>query len=513
MYNAYPYYGDSDYYVTVANTTSGGAANAYASLESEVKSDSTSVRLNASGTYQTNKVVATTTYPNSSTGTNVTGTFSKYIANDTVFTAVEGVKSDIASKTATGSMKMAMGDPKFVAIVYKSNSNKAAYVVYAASDLGGAVSGSDNIIYVDGTQGFTKNTTDSTTNANVYAMSDNSSESIIIDGTDSYDGFYSYSTTSKNYYKLSAKSGTNITTNIGNSTDGYVDNLAVTYYDSDSNIISGTTGYIDGVKYGDAKVIDVRSAAEKDADVYTDSITSVNALNNAMKKCTANGTTSGVTLDVYVNDGKITFIAVEAIANTAGATTYTMTAATGTTVSLNNSTYASTVNATPGQTVYVKVTDTNTSFAFTTPIASAVTTVTAPATGVSAVYSFAAPAAATTIAGTAKHAVAYTVDPAPTFTATGSKLAMAELTLKPTDPTVLGDLDGTMTLTVYSANSVTGKFDISEKTMNVTVTDGVAAAIDIMTGLTPTAKYQVGYSITIDGVVVSGQSSTLTVEA
>ena len=124
-FNAVPFYGNKDYNVTIAKATAqndGGYA-----LVDDIDADASSIKVQNAKTYTGTSSAASK------------ATTKLYLNDKTSFVAAEDVKGDIAVKTATGSMKMSEKDPGYVAVIFKNDGNKAAYVVYAGADLGSAL--------------------------------------------------------------------------------------------------------------------------------------------------------------------------------------------------------------------------------------------------------------------------------------------------------------------------------------------------------------------------------------
>lgn len=275
-YNGVKFTGNSDWDV-YADTT----------LYDDVDSDDSSIKLTKGNSYER-----------------------LYLNSKTFFVAAEDVKGDLAVTTATGVMKMNKNDPTFVAVITEDGSNKASYVVYAGGDLGSAVS-SDNVVYLAAGQDFDQNTSDDTTNASLWFMETLTEEDVVLDGLfeDEDRGFYTYDVDSDDVYDLD--DATEITAKVDDDTDGYAMNLVVSdtrkSYNDDNHLLS-VGNYFDDVSYADAKIVDTRSSADKNNDVYTSTISTVSAFERAMDK-------GDVTIDVYVEDGDIVFIAIYDVEN------------------------------------------------------------------------------------------------------------------------------------------------------------------------------------------------------
>ena len=289
-FNAVPFYGNKDYNVSIATK-----------LADDVDADASSVKLGGT----------VTTYNNN--GSTATTTKDKLYLNDkTSFVAAEDVKGDIAVKTATGSMKMSEKDPGYVAVIFKNDGNKAAYVVYAGADLGSAVS-SEDVVYLVGDQDFDINTKEDTTNAKLWFMDGMTEKDVVVDGTLDSDsqGFYTYDVNSDDEYTLEDNADS-ITANVDDDTDGVASITVYSdEYNGDNHLLSDGS-HFDDVSYADAKIIDARTDDAKDASAYSGTISSVGALESALDKVDASNASSakGIKLDVYVKDGDILFIAV-----------------------------------------------------------------------------------------------------------------------------------------------------------------------------------------------------------
>ena len=290
-FNAYAYTGDNKYAVSTGTT-----------LADDVKSDSASITL--AGT--------------------TTGTKTKlYFTNKTNCIAAEDVKGDLSVKTAVGAMSCAKGDPTKVYVVYDKNNRDAAYVVYAGKNLGTAV-GSDDVVYVNGTQDFDINTSADTTAANLWFMKDVASNDVTLDGTGygtSDGGFHLYSTNSDGNVELKdydRQIGVNIESGASDKVDSNTTGCAqivigdgvTDSYNKNNKVVS--VGKFDDVSYADAKVLDTRTSSDRANDVYDSVIRSISNLESALDK---NG--NKVTLDVFVKDGDIIFIAVVGMTGTA----------------------------------------------------------------------------------------------------------------------------------------------------------------------------------------------------
>ena len=140
-------------------------------------------------------------------------------------------------------------------------------------------------------------------------------------------GFYTFTTDKDDIYTLSAATSSEITSKVNKNTEGWAQ-IQVTSFEDGSYVLSAAN--FDDVDYENATVIDSRGSSTRDKDVYTGKITSVSDLNKALNKVdnygaennkkawndeSAPAAEKGIVLDVYVEDGKITFIAVVSVRN------------------------------------------------------------------------------------------------------------------------------------------------------------------------------------------------------
>ena len=280
-YNARVFTGNSDWDVHTGASYNGNL------LQQDVESDSTAIRLytNASG-----------------------NTARYYFKDNTSFVAAEDDQDDLEVSVTTGVMTMAAGDPDWVAVITESGSNDASYVVFAGADLGSAVA-SDSIVYVAKNQDFDTNTRDDTTNAALWFMETMTEEASVLDGTygKSDKGFYTYSVDDDGVYDLTDDAPA-ISATIDDE-DGVLENVVVNEnnYNENNHLLYGVS-YFDDTRYGDARIIDTRSSSDKNEDVYTGTISTVSAFERAMSR-------GDVTIDVYVEDGDILFIAIVDVEN------------------------------------------------------------------------------------------------------------------------------------------------------------------------------------------------------
>ena len=241
-----------------------------------------------------------------------------YLDDSTFFISVEKSGADIDVKTATGVMSMdcdsASGDVKAIVI---ANDNDALVVIYIGDDLNGATSAAD-IVYLD-SDANTENKDG--WEGSLWFMDELNNEDVTIDQAGApTQGFYRYTMNSDGIYELKSASGDKIGAGeVGSSTSGTATGVyfttarsnAVTApsegQDADGNTYYNTVVFV-GTSMSGATVIDTRSSSAMKADDYSNEI-------NTTSKLVATLNKGYVKADVYVEDGKVTFIAVTECAN------------------------------------------------------------------------------------------------------------------------------------------------------------------------------------------------------
>ena len=241
-----------------------------------------------------------------------------YLDDSTFFISVEKLGADVDVKTATGVMSMdcdsASGNVKAIVI---ANDNDALVVIYVGNDLNGATSAAD-IVYLDG-DANTENKDG--WEGSLWFMDELNNEDVTIDQAGApTQGFYRYTMNSDGIYELKSASGDKIGAGeVGSSTSGTATGVyfttarsnAVTApskgQDADGNTYYNTVMFV-GTSMSGATVIDTRSSSAMKADDYSNEINTTSKLVAALNK-------GYVKADVYVEDGKVTFIAVTECAN------------------------------------------------------------------------------------------------------------------------------------------------------------------------------------------------------
>ena len=241
-----------------------------------------------------------------------------YLSDSTFFISVEKKGADVDVKTATGKMSMDCNEKNgSVKAIVIANDNDALVVIYVGDDLNGATS-ADDIVYLDG---------DSNTenkdgwDGSLWFMEGLKNEDVTIDQAGApTQGFYRYTVNADGIYKLKSASGDAIKdgTEVSSSTSGTASvtfttarSNAVTApsqgQDADGNTYYNTVVFV-GTSMSGATVIDTRSSSAMKADDYSNEINTTAKLVAALNK-------GYVKADVYVEDGKVTFIAVTECAN------------------------------------------------------------------------------------------------------------------------------------------------------------------------------------------------------
>ena len=239
-----------------------------------------------------------------------------YLSDSTNFISVEcDANYNIDVKTATGVMSMDKDKSADLKVTVIHNDKKdALYVIYTGTALKGATS-SSSIVYLDG-QPDTKNKDG--WEGSVWFMDGLKNQDVTADSAYAQ-GFWRYTVNSDGVYELSNMNADKASTDAA----GYLASDAtgvaadVCFTTAKNTVITNGTATVDGTKYYDtikfvgvsmsgATVIDTRSSSDMKADVYSNEINSTSKLVTALNK-------ANVAADVYVENGKITFIAVKAV--------------------------------------------------------------------------------------------------------------------------------------------------------------------------------------------------------
>jgi hypothetical protein len=350
------------------------------SLSADVTKDSTSVKFAAAA--------------NNTTTPSAVKTSKLYFTSATTFLSIEDTGDDLSVSTATGLMKVSAATSGLtVYAIFKDGETEASYILYVAKELNTAAAASD-ILYLQAA-GKVVSTADDTYTGKVYFMDKVSADATSITMKDSYDqGFYKYSVDTKNVYTLSS------TTPLGaytTSADGF---MAITadsaYYNSTSSkymLSASGVADLDDVDYTNAVIYDSRDADDDmPYDVYSGEITSASQLKSAIGKGT-------VDMDVYFDNGDITFICVTAVEDAVKYSVAAPTIVAGSTSNTANYSVATSYTAPVGAGTVITITLTGASGAVAQNVAVAAT-----GTGVTV-----SPASFSTVAGAGTYTVEVTV--------------------------------------------------------------------------------------------------------
>ena len=236
-----------------------------------------------------------------------------YVEDSTSFISVDGTGADLEVKTATGAMSMATTNVTNVIVITNKGSDDALFVIYVGTDLKGATSAAD-IVYLDGTPN-TENKDG--WEGSLWFMDDMKNEDVTLDEQDGQ-GFYRFTVNSDGVYELTAYDSDEIAgEEVDSSTSGYA--MGTVFTTAKGTTVSGSAkvaadddGYYEiatfvGVSMSGATVIDTRTSSEMKNDAYSNEINTTTKLVAALSK----NDVANVVADVYVDDGKITFIAVK----------------------------------------------------------------------------------------------------------------------------------------------------------------------------------------------------------
>ena len=232
-----------------------------------------------------------------------------YLEDTTNFIAVEDTGANIDVKTATGTMSMAKDSVTNVIVI--ANDNDALYVIYVGTELKGATSSAD-IVYLDAQP---KSENKDGWEASLWFMDGLKNEDVTSDD-DYAQGFYRFTVNSDGIYELNKYDSDDKidTAEVESDTTGYTVGTTFTTaknnvitapakgQDADGNTYYNTVEFV-GVSMSGATVIDTRTSSAMKADDYSNEINTTSKLVSALNK-------GYVKADVYVEDGKITFIAV-----------------------------------------------------------------------------------------------------------------------------------------------------------------------------------------------------------
>ncbi|MBR3641132.1 MAG: S-layer homology domain-containing protein, partial [Oscillibacter sp.] len=231
-----------------------------------------------------------------------------FFGEKTRFIAAEGKANKLSVRTATGGMSMKNNSVKVYA-VYEDEAKMSAVVLYAGDKLESAVD-SGSVVYL---AAKTTNAVADGYRSTLYFMKDKSSSSVVI-ADEQARGFYTYAVNADDAYELTdfAPLPNNTDTSDedvkGCAMDVMItENIDEMLYGSTRDSGSGVVTF-NYLSFSGAKVIDSRRSDERDKDDFGDVIETAEDLRRAIEY-----KESDVVADLYVEDGKVTFVNVTAM--------------------------------------------------------------------------------------------------------------------------------------------------------------------------------------------------------
>ena len=224
-----------------------------------------------------------------------------YLNDQTKYILVEADKSDIDVKVYTGGANVEDdGITAYVMYTKSGTAKVAAYVLLAAGDIKGQTDISD-VVYLASTPNVKVNDGWRT---DLYLMDGTVLEDVTVTGTTAPTGrtFYTY-TEEDGLYTLD--SYTDEPADVADYEDGtgaIEDKLIDSIYNDGLTLVYTGNSIVD-VDASAAKIVDTRSASDRDADAYTTEITTLAQLSTAVKR-------GAVLVDVFLDDGEVKLIAV-----------------------------------------------------------------------------------------------------------------------------------------------------------------------------------------------------------
>ena len=288
---AYNHAADNSYYVTTATTLAGSE---------DLKRDASSITLSSPSGDFTKKV---------------------YVNDKTQYVKVEKNGDDIDVKLVTGGTSATNGSLTGVyAVATKSGANyTAAYVVLASNSFSSAAADAD-IVYVD--EGSSKKVASDKWELDVYFLDGTGKTTTVTADTAAADNsFYDFTINDDGEYELGAQNDSQYTVYAGKTADftydketGFVKGATLTgIY---NNQLTGTASFDSSKTFtmndvdfaSNVIVIDSRSKSDRNDQIANSEITTVAKLKSALEKT---GVT-GVTADVYLDDGEVVLVSVTA---------------------------------------------------------------------------------------------------------------------------------------------------------------------------------------------------------
>ena len=244
-----------------------------------------------------------------------------YLDSSTQYLAVDDTGSDIEVSSATGGMGADTGSGTVYII---ADGRDAVYVVYAGLN---ASTAADDVIYISDDD-YDRVASDQYENADVYFVETGDNETIVFDDDYTAGRFYEVDDIdSDDVYTLSDALGNLDSGEVDEDyDDGAINSLVISQTTDDTDhvrssalttkvynddeepeLTAGSNTYtFDDVSLANATIIDTRGTSERNGDAYTREITSVSRLDAALDE-------ASVTVDLYLMDGEIVFVAVTAV--------------------------------------------------------------------------------------------------------------------------------------------------------------------------------------------------------
>ena len=248
-----------------------------------------------------------------------------YVDSNTQYLGIEdagwATADDMETIYAVGGMKADKGG-KAIVIADEDDPRDAVYVILVDA---GASIGSTDILYAAGNINEQIGKDEYT--GEFWSMDEVTSDEISVDKKQSK-GFYKVDSIDEDgIYSLKPYGKTTSGTIDSDSDDVSIEGLELTdtkqiYRNaliSDTALtVDGGSVTLDDVSIANAKIIDARSNSDRSDSVYDREINSISRLEAALEAATkSTGTTKNVIVDLYVKDGEITFICVQAVNGTA----------------------------------------------------------------------------------------------------------------------------------------------------------------------------------------------------